>query len=179
MSVSYFYPPGCETKNEQTCPQDKIDKICGKDDDGITLASIRAPFFKALPSTERRFDDKPGAGKCYNDYHDDAVGLRGWVRDPKNADPTTRLTINSYVPYTNSQHTQPPHWSKLAEIFNKLKGADFITSITALQSIVEILVPDVYFLETISSKRLQSAGSSKKTKKKMKKKPVMINTKKK
>ncbi len=114
MSVSYFYPPGCETKNEQTCPQTKIDQICGEDeDDIITSEAIRAPFFKALLSTEtlddqfpgytrhksKRNNDggfKPGTGKCYNDYLEahavdpqQSEGLRKWISE-NSADPNTR-----------------------------------------------------------------------------------------
>ena len=117
MSVSYFYPPGCETKNEQTCPQTKIDQICGEDeDDIITSEAIRAPFFKALLSTEEFTNDNrefpgytrhkgkrnidggftPGTGKCYNDYLEahavdpqQSEGLRKWIRE-NSADPNTR-----------------------------------------------------------------------------------------
>ena len=49
MSVTYFHPPGCETNNEETCPQKKIDEICGEgEDDIITYDRIRAPFLESL-----------------------------------------------------------------------------------------------------------------------------------
>ena len=102
MSVTYFYPPGCETNNEETCPQTKIDEICGEgEDDIITHDRIRAPFFKGvLPDemidgslgedgklkypgytrhTRKKNNDReylPGAGTCYNDYLDEHGNLQ-------------------------------------------------------------------------------------------------------
>jgi surface protein len=142
MSVSFFYPPGCATKNEQTCPQTKIDEICGEDeDDIITSEAIRAPFFKALLSTEtlddqfpgytrhksKRNNDrefKPGTGKCYNDYLEEhavdpqkSEGLRRWVRE--NSTDPYRYTVTSLPP---PPFTLPPEGINDTNMFALVKS---------------------------------------------------------
>lgn len=94
--IKYFHPSGCENfaEHQTTCPQDKINDLCGTNaTDSIELETIRPPFFKGLYDDEivdtREQDGKllypghtrhrakqnrdrtsyvPGRGKCYNDY---------------------------------------------------------------------------------------------------------------